>query len=93
MSDPYSSGSYSYLYPTQYPTYTHNPAITQNYYQQPERTNYDIKASNLSQQTIIHRARLFSPDKNQEMARKKPRNNDHIDKTKSKKSEITAKIH
>lgn len=30
-----------------------------------DANNVDIKQSNISQQTIIHKARLYSPDKSQ----------------------------
>lgn len=67
MTDRFYSGSYSYNYDPYPPNSTSNRVGIYSSYTKPgdDSNNVDIKQSNISQQTIIHKARLYSPDKNQ----------------------------
>lgn len=45
---------------------THHVNFRDDYVKSTQDFNNDIKQSNISQQTIIHKAHLYSPDKNYE---------------------------
>lgn len=94
MSDRYYPGSYAYTSESNNPTYTSNRGTYDNQYGKSgkDRQSYDIKESNISQQTIIHRARLYSPDRAYEQERSNFATAEMYGKTKAKKSQVKGKI-